>query len=265
MSDAVLLSIRDHVATLALNRPDNRNAMTVELLDAFKAKTEELRQNSQIRVLIVTGSGSCFCSGADFNTTQQLLTRSGFAGQAGTKESARLIYGSFLSLLDLDIPVIAAVNGHAIGGGLGLALACDLRIASRTAKLAANFVRLGLHPGMAISYVLPRLVGVPKAAELLFTGRTVTGEEAEKIGLVGQAVEANEVLPAAEKLAAEIAACAPYAVRMTKRSLYNGLGFDPKSQLETEAFAQALCSQMEDAREGVMALMQKRDPVFKGK
>ncbi|MCW5829709.1 MAG: enoyl-CoA hydratase/isomerase family protein [Deltaproteobacteria bacterium] len=265
MDDAVILERQGHLAVLTLNRPDNRNAMTVELLDAFRTRVAEVKGDNAVRVLIVTGSGKNFCSGADFKATADLMTRSGMAGTPGMRESAKWVYGSFLALLELDIPVIAAMNGHAIGGGLGLALACDLRVAAVSARIGANFVRLGLHPGMAVSYLLPRLTGLPIAAELLFTGRIINGDEAARFGLVNYAVPEAEVMDRAKALATEIAACAPYAVRLTKRSLYNGLQMNPAAALETEAYAQALCSQTDDAKEGVMALMQKREPVFKGK
>jgi enoyl-CoA hydratase/carnithine racemase len=265
MSEAVVLEVQAGIAIVRLDRESNRNAMTPELLDAFEARIGELRRRSDVRAVIVTGSGACFCSGADFRTAAELMQRSGLEGQPGLRESARRVYASFLCLLELELPVIAAINGHAIGGGLGLALACDLRVASRSARLGANFVRLGLHPGMAVSYILPRLIGVERAAELLFTGRIVTGEEAERLGLVGAAVEPAEVLPRAHALAEEIAAAAPYAVRLTKRSLYDALGFDPRAAVEREAYAQALCGQTEDAREGISALFGKRKPEFKGR
>ncbi len=265
MSDAVELRISDHVAVLTLNREAERNAMTPELLDAFSDRVSALRGDALVRVVVVTGTGRHFCTGADFRTSAELLARSGFEGAAGRRESAKKIYSSFLSLLDLDVPVIAAVNGHAIGGGLGLALVADVRVVSAEAKLGANFVRLGLHPGMAVTYFLPRLVGVERAAELLFTGRIVTGAEAAAMGLAGHAVASADVLPRAMALAAEMAAAAPYAVRLTKRSLYAGLGYDARAAVELEAYAQALCADTEDVREGISALLEKREPVFRGR
>ena len=147
-----------------------------------------------------------------------------------------------------------------------LALACDVRVVNESAKVGANFVRLGLHPGMAVSYVLPRLIGAERAAELLFTGRLLTGAEAADYGLVRYAVPAEEVLPRARALASEDRVGRHRnAVRLTKRSLYDALAHDPRGAVEIEAYAQALCSQTEDAREGISALLGKRDPVFKAK
>lgn len=262
--DAVHLTIEGAVATLQIDRPDNRNAMTLDVLTEFSAKVSEVGKNRDVRVLIVTGAGKFFCSGADFRASTDLMTQSGLNGQAGYRESAKQIYGSFMCLRDLEIPIIAAVNGHAVGGGLGLALMCDVRIASETAKIGANFTRLGLHPGMGITHTLPKLVGAERAAELLFTGRTFTGKQAFEYGLVAYALPAEEVLGKARAMAGEIAEAAPYAVRLTKRSLRDCADADLPTTIEREAYAQALCMQMGDAREGITALLQKRTPKFKG-
>jgi enoyl-CoA hydratase/carnithine racemase len=175
------------------------------------------------------------------------------------------MYQPFLGVLDLEVPVIGALNGHAVGGGFGLALCCDLRFGARGARYGANFARLGLHPGMAISYLLPRLVGVARAAELLFTGRLIDGDEAERIGLLSSVHAADEVLPRARRAAARSPANAPLAVRETKRSLYRGLGWDPRAAAYAEAFAQAESLTTADAAEGIAALLGKRDPVFTGR
>jgi len=162
------------------------------------------------------------------------------------------------------VPVIAALDGHAVGGGFGLALCCDLRIGARGARYGANFARLGLHPGLAISYLLPRLIGVARAAERLFTGRLVDGDTAERLGILSAAVDADQVVPRARALAEEIAACAPAAVRETKRSLYRGLGWDVRAAAYAESFAQAESLATADAAEGIAALLAKREPRFTG-
>src|SRR5215813_11773528 len=157
MSDpAVGFSVSDAIGVITLNRPDNRNSMTPELLDAFASAAAQAR--------------------------------------SAPNERSYAMYESFLSLLDIAVPVIGALNGHAIGGGFGLALVCDLRIGARDAKYGANFVKLGLAPGMAISYLLPRLIGVARASELLLTGRLVDGAEAERLGILNRAVPAEAVL-----------------------------------------------------------------------
>jgi enoyl-CoA hydratase/carnithine racemase len=246
------------IGMITLDRPDNRNSMTPELLSAFGEAARRAKDDEEARCVVVTASGSCFSAGADLRSAIQL--------DAETPTQASFaMYEPFLSILDIEVPVIAALNGHAIGGGLGLALACDVRIANRDAKYGANFTRLGITPGMAISYALPRLVGVSRAAELLLSGRLIRGIEAASIGLVSEAVAADQVMARALALAHDIAANAPLAVRATKRLLYAGLGWDPRGAGWREAFVQARMLDTDDAREGMAALLEKRDPVFAGR
>ncbi len=248
------------VGVLTLDRPANRNSMTPELLDAFATASAEARADTDARCVIVTGTGTSFSAGADFKAT---LQRDGDLRAPNEKSYA--MYEPFLSLLDLEVPVIAALNGHAVGGGFGLALVCDLRVGAVDAKYGANFVRLGLAPGMAISYLLPRLVGVARANELLFTGRLVEGREAEALGILNHAVAADQVLPTARELATTIAANAPLAVRATKRAIRRGLELHVRDAARAEAFAQAESLATNDAREGIAALLAKRDPAFTGR
>jgi enoyl-CoA hydratase/carnithine racemase len=261
MSDAVRYDARGEIAVITLDRPDNRNSMTPELLDAFVAAVARARVDDDARCVVITGTGASFSAGADFRSVLQ-------RGEAGKPraphERSLAMYEPFLSVLDVEVPVIAACNGHAVGGGFGLALACDIRIGARAARYGANFARLGLHPGMGISYLLPRLVGASRAAELLFTGRLFDGDEAERIGVLSAAVDADQVLPRALALAAEIAASAPAAVRTTKRTLYRGLGWDVRGAAVAEAFAQAESLATADAAEGISALLDKRQPRFTG-
>lgn len=259
---AVLYEVEDHVATLTLNRPDNRNSMTPDVLAGLADAVARARGDSDVRCLIVTGRGKSFCAGADFKS--QTLAGSG-AEVAPPHERFYGTYVPFLSILDVEVPTIAAMQGHAIGGGLGLGVVCDLRVANREARYGANFVRLGLHPGMATTYLLPRLMGVPKAVEFLLTGRIVSGAEAADAGLVNHAVDADEVLSRAGELAAEIAAAAPRAVQWTKRSIYEGLGWDPRTAARREAHVQSRTAEMEDAREGIAALLGRREPDFRGR
>jgi enoyl-CoA hydratase/carnithine racemase len=255
---AVRFTVDDAVGVITLNRPDNRNSMTPELLDAFAAASAAARA-ADLRCLVVTGTGTCFSSGADFKSNIQ---RDG--DHRAPNERSYAMYQPFLSLLDVAVPVIGALNGHAVGGGFGLALICDLRIGALDAKYGANFVKLGLGPGMAISYLLPRLVGVARANELLLTGRLVDGAEAERIGLLGRAVAASDVLGEALALARTIADNAPFAVRATKRAIQRGLGLQIRDAAQLEAYAQAETIATDDAREGIAALLAKRAPVFTG-
>ncbi|GIW42406.1 MAG: crotonase [Candidatus Binatia bacterium] len=253
----------DGVRLLVLDDPERRNAMTARLLSDFSAAVAGLASDPEARVLVVTGAGKHFCSGADFRDppASDPELPPGLRFHA----SARATYGAFLGLLDLEIPTIAAVNGAAIGGGLGLALLCDLRVVAEDARLGATFATLGFHPGMAITYLLPRLVGLPRAAEILFTGRVLGGREALELGLANRCVPAAELLDAALGLAGEIAEKAPLAIRLMKRALYRALDFDPREAAEYEALAQALTLESEDAGEGIRALLEKRKPVFRGR
>jgi len=261
MLPAVTYTGQGHLGVITLNRPDNRNSMTPELLDAFAAASEAARNDSELRCLIVTGTGACFSSGADFKATLQRAD----LGMSEPHERSYAMYAPFLSLLDLAVPIIGALNGHTVGGGFGLALICDLRVGNRAAKYGANFVRLGLAPGMAISYTLPRIVGLSRANELLLTGRLVEGDEALAIGLLDRAVAADEVLPVATELATTIAANAPFAVRETKAAIRRGLALDIRAAARAEAVTQAESIAMDDAREGIAALLAKRAPKFTGR
>lgn len=259
-SDAVVYEARDGVGVITLNRPDNRNSMTPEVLAAFAEASEWARKNKEIRVLVITGTGNCFSAGADFKSNLQI----GGEGLLDHERSFRM-YEPFLSVLDIEVPVIGALNGHAVGGGFGLALVCDIRIGNRKSKYGANFARLGLHPGMGISYLLPRLIGVSRANELLFTGRLVLGEEAERIGLVSRACASDEVLDEAMKMAKTIASNAPVAVKLTKQTLRETMQWDVRGGAYRESYVQAATLRMDDAKEGMSALLEKRDPEFSGR
>ncbi|MEO7732441.1 MAG: enoyl-CoA hydratase-related protein, partial [Kofleriaceae bacterium] len=231
--------------------------LTGRLIDGAEARAADLR------CLVVTGTGTCFSSGADFKSVTQ-REASGTNDPPAANERSYAMYEPFLSLLDIPVPVIGALNGHTVGGGFGLALICDIRIGARDAKYGANFVRLGLAPGMAISYLLPRLIGVARANELLLTGRLVGGIEAEQLGILNRAVVASDVLDEAMTLAREIADNAPIAVRATKRAIQRGLDLQIRDAARLEAYAQAESLQTADAREGIAALLAKRKPVFTG-
>jgi enoyl-CoA hydratase len=255
----VLYDVADHVATITLNRPENRNSMTPDVLEGLGGAVSRARADADVRCVVVTGRGSSFCAGADFRARREEIP------EVAPFERSYAMYAPFLSLLDVEVPTIAAMQGHAIGGGLGLAVVCDLRVANREARYGANFVRLGLHPGMATTYLLPRLMGVPRATEWLLTGRIGSGQEAAEAGLVQHAVAAESVRDKALELAREIASAAPLAVRWTKRSIYQGLGWNPSEHARLEAHVQSRTMETEDFREGVAALLEKREPSFRGR
>lgn len=261
-SDAVLYeaATANGIGVLTLNRADGRNSMTAELLDAFADKVLEAQRDPHLRCLVLTGRGSCFSAGADFKSQIQRGGESRLP-----HEGSFAMYTSFLSLLDVEVPVVGALNGHAVGGGFGLSLLCDVRIGNVASKYGANFAKLGLHPGMAITFTLPRLIGLPRASELLYTGRLVTGDEAERLGILTRAVPAEDVMKEAIEVAAGIASSAPLAVRLTKRTLMGELAPQIREAAHREAFAQAATVATADFKEGSAALLEKRAPVFQGR
>jgi enoyl-CoA hydratase/carnithine racemase len=261
MSDrAVLYEPGGRVGKIILNRPEQRNAMSPQLLDAFSEAVGQAQRDAGIRCLVLTGKGQCFSAGADLRSSLQRNDPSRTPAEASFS-----MYEPFLKVLDIAVPVVAALNGHAVGGGFGLALLADIRVASIDGKYGANFARLGIHSGLGISYLLPRLVGPARASELLFTGRLVSGSEALQMGLVTHATEASEVLPTALNLAGAIAASAPLAVLQMKASIRRGLGWKIREAATEEAELQAASLDTEDAKEGLSAILEKRRPEFKGR
>lgn len=268
MSELVLLERDVDVAVLTLNDPERRNAMTQAMGEAFAACIAGLAADATLRALILTGAGRSFSAGGDLGMIQdradQGAAEPGRARRA-IRDTMRAFYKLFLSVRELPCPSVAALNGHAIGAGLCVALACDVRLAAEDAKLGLNFTKLGLHPGMGASWTLPRLVGPARAAELLFASRVLSGAEAAGIGLVNRALPRDQVLPAARELAASFASCAPRAVRGVKRALARALDASLEDQLSFEAEEQAACFETRDAREGIAAARERREPVFEGR
>lgn len=270
MSRPLLLEERDgHVAVLTFNDPERRNAMTEAMGAALADAVTRLAREAAVRAVVLTGAGRAFSAGGDLAMIEAKGAR-GRADPGGperrrNRDEMQAFYRLFLAVRDLPCPSVAALNGAAIGAGLCVALACDLRIAALEAKLGLNFTRLGIHPGMGATFTLPRLVGPARAAELLYTGRVIDGSEAARIGLVGEAVAAAEVLPRALALAREIAASAPVAVRGTKQALRRTEGASLEDQLAFEAEQQAACYETGDLVEGIAAVRGKREPEFSGR
>ncbi len=259
MSDPVLFEKQSAIGIVTFNRAQGRNSMTPELLAGFAEKIALIENDPSLRCVIITGIGRCFSAGADFRSQIQ----SGDT-QLCPHERSYAMYKPFLQVLDIPIPVIGALNGHAVGGGFGLSLLCDIRIANSTSKYGANFAKLGLHPGLAISHLLPRLIGLPRASELLYTGRLINGATAVNWGLYNYAKDATEVLTMAMHLAEQIARNAPIAVRTTKRTLRQSVDHEIRQAAFREAFVQAETVETNDAKEGMAALLEKREPHFTG-
>ncbi|MER7988156.1 enoyl-CoA hydratase/isomerase family protein [Streptomyces noursei] len=247
------------VTVLTFDNPDRRNPMTGRLTAQWRRAMRSLRQAPDLRAVVITGTGPAFCSGADLG---ELADQHG-QGFAGARAQLSDFYRTWLAVRDLPVPTVAAVNGHAVGAGLALALACDLRYAAAEAKLGAPFVRLGLHPGMATTALLAEAVGPARARELLLTGRLISGARAATIGMVHEALPADQVLPAALDVADEIAAAAPLAVRLTKSGLAQGQPTVERA-LAWEALAQPVTTTTDDFREGIQARRERRHPHFTG-
>lgn len=259
--------LRDqHIATLKLVRPETRNAMTIAMGDEVQRAVDEIRADADIRVLVVTGEGKAFSAGGDLGMLAADVGLEPRPGQAhqGMGGPPRTFYQRFLSIATLPIPTIASINGHAIGAGLCLALACDLRVAANDAKMGMTFAKLGIHPGMGATWLLPRLIGTARACDLLFTGRIIDAAEAEQLGLINRAVNHERLALAVNETARAIAAAGPVAVRLAKRALYRGPEHSLADALDLESAHQAATFETEDAREGIRAVLEKRAPQFRG-
>lgn len=246
------------ILRLTLDRPQQRNALTGELAAELRGQLTKARTDPRLRVVIVTGRGAAFCAGADLGT----LTHG-----ASTPQERRQVladyYRTFLDLRDLEVPTIAAVNGPAIGAGLNLALSCDLRLLAEGARLAAPFLRLGIHPGGGCSWLLTRIAGTASAREILLRGRPISSERALEVGLATAVVPPEELEPEAERWARDIAALPRAVVRDLKRTLNlaeAGASFEATLAFETAAQAESMGTA--DAAEGWRAFRERREPRF---
>jgi 2-(1,2-epoxy-1,2-dihydrophenyl)acetyl-CoA isomerase len=249
MSDISVESRSDHVALVRLRRPPN-NYFDTELLDELASAYEELAESAWCRAVVLAAEGKHFCAGLDF------------AANAGQDIAA--LYGHAVRLFAAPLPVVAAVGGSAIGGGLGLALSADFRVASPSSRFSANFSRLGFHHGFALTVTLPSVVGQQAASNLLLTGRRVGGEEAFVLGLCDALVAEDEVLARAGDLAEEIAASGPLAVRSIRATLRQGLVERVRQAMDHECAEQERLRTTSDFAEGVRAGAGRRAPRFTG-
>ena len=248
------------VVRLVLDNPDQRNAMSEEMTASWVRAIDALAEDRDVRVVVVTGEGSAFCSGG--NTSW--IASEPDASVDHLRERMMPFYRAWLSLRELEVPTIAAVNGPAIGAGLCLALACDLRYAAAGAKLGAPFVRLGMHAGMGGTWLLPDVVGEAAARDLLLTGRIVDAEEALRLGLVSRVAPEGGLDAMVAEAAEGIAGTAPIATRYTTGALARGHA-DLEACLQWEALAQPATLATEDLQEGIRAAAEKRAPRFTGR
>jgi enoyl-CoA hydratase len=252
------------VAVVTLQSPASRNAMTVAMGDQFKAIMEQLAaeasSGSTLRAVVLTGDGTDFSAGGDVNFLRARIKDN----HEGNVRAMRAFYDSFLSLRRVGVPVVAGINGNAIGAGFCVALACDIRVVAADAKLAINFTRLGIHPGMGATYFIPRLVGASVASRIILTGDMFSGTEAVRLGLVSAAYPtADNVRQEAFSLAESIAKASPIAVRETLKTLRGDDTTGLPAALQREAEAQAACyAEGKDLAEALTALKEKRAPSF---
>jgi enoyl-CoA hydratase/carnithine racemase len=259
----LLYEAKDGIATLTLNRPDRLNALGDTLRDDLLDAITRASGDPDVRVMVITGAGKGFCAGGDVKAMNE--AREGGRQRPLLEKIAPSRDRTLLAMRDAPQPIIAAVNGAAVGAGMNLALACDIRIASTAARFAQAFVKRGLHPDWGGTYFLPRLVGMAKACELIFTGDLIDAAEAQRLGLVSQVVAPEALLSTALDLARRIAAGPPVAIRLAKRALYKNAESDLRAALEFETFAQDICVETDDAGEGIRAFVEKRPPVFHGR
>jgi len=260
MNEKVLLvEEKDGIAVLTLNRPKVMNSFNFALLNSLKEQVDALKFNTNVRVVIITGAGrKAFCAGAD------LKERTTF-DELQVKEFIFTIRNLFTSIENLNKPVIAAINGVALGGGTELALACDIRIAAMNASMGLTETRLAIIPGAGGTQRLPRLIGRGKAKELIFTGRRVDAREALQIGLVNQIYDPESLLTECQKMAAMICETGPIAIEQAKYAINYGLETDLHTGLGIESNAYWVTIPTEDRLEGLAAFQAKRKPVYKGK
>lgn len=254
-----LLETQDgFVVTLSINRPPN-NHINRDLIVRIASRLEELDADDGCRAVVLTGAGKHFCAGADFSKGDS----GGLSSPEG--QPGRIMYVEAARLFRTRKPLIAAVQGAAIGAGLGLSVVADFRVTCAEARYSANFTRLGFHPGFGLSYTLPRLIGEQQAALLFYTGRRITGEDAHRIGLADVLVPQADVLNAAQALAREIAVSSPAAVQGVRASMRRGIAEAFEAATEREFMQQSWQRQMEDFAEGRAAMAERREPNFKGR
>ena len=260
----LLLEKKDGIATITLNAPDKRNALSVEMQKSLPLAVDEVARDDEVKVVIVTGAGNAFCAGGDLEWMEAI-----FAGtlKPSRYENFQIAGQGWADVFPrLDKPVIAAINGACVGAGLAIALSCDIRIASEKAKFGSLFILRALVPDCGLTYSLPRTVGTSKALELMLTGELISAAEAEHLGIVSRIVPPDELMKITQELAVRISRQPPVALELTKRLVYRGMMDDISHHLEWETYAQRLCFQTEDFKESVLAFLEKRpQPRFKGK
>jgi 2-(1,2-epoxy-1,2-dihydrophenyl)acetyl-CoA isomerase len=253
--------LEDNICTIILNRPDHRNSLTLELVNEINEILSECSEDSSIKVIIITGSGDSFCSGVDL----KMMHESNDVSYILEKISKSFFQVMF-KIRNLKVPVITAINGHAIGGGLGLILASDIRVAVRDAKIATGFIKIGGSPAAGTTYFLPRMIGLARATELLFLGESLSAEKAAELGIINRIYASNAVLmQETHDIAIQLCQGPTAALSKTKMLINQSADNSLIPQLEAESMNLILSGKTEDFIEGLNAFVEKRKPQFKGK
>jgi len=258
----LIYTIENQVATITLNRPERMNALTKTLYSEMEHALRASEDNDGVRAIIITGAGRGFCSGDDVKSMAAPDTQEQQVRKTAIKGKPTPVVPVFMAM---NKPLIAAVNGAAVGWGMDLSLFCDIRIASELAKFGEVYVLRGLIPDISGFYLLPRIIGLSRAYELLLTGDVIDAKEAERIGLVSKVVPPDQLMPTAKALAAKMAALPPLAVKMSKEAVRKGLNYDLGALGEYHAYALGILFQTEDFKEGSTSLLERRRPIFKGR
>ena len=263
MTDQLLFETKDKIATITFNRPENLNAFSNEMIEGYIAALQECRDSDNILVVVVTGAGRAFCAGGDVKAMKDNPESND--PRLSKSRLWDMIQRVPLTLAEVDKPVIAAVNGPATGAGMDLANMCDMRTAAESARFAESYVRMGLVPGAGGCWFLPRLVGMPKALELLFTADFVDAQEALRLGMVNHVFPDDTLMEETYKIATKIARRAPISVQLIKRATYQGMRTDLRTHLDQISSHMTIARASEDHMEAVDAFLEKRHPVFKGR
>jgi 2-(1,2-epoxy-1,2-dihydrophenyl)acetyl-CoA isomerase len=267
-AEIILYKKEDHVAVITLNRPESLNARLEPLVLELSRMIDEADKDGDVRVVVVTGAGEAFSAGGDLDEfiggDRETFHARGSA--EGSRQGSRMIASVIpLRFYRLQKPTIAMVNGPAVAGGLVLACACDLRVGSEKARFINGFIKIGLTPGLGLTWIMPRLIGLPRALEFLYFGRPVNAEEAERIGLLNKLVPANELEKTTMEFAKRLAEGPPLAIRLTKMQTYKGIDMPLDIAMEFGAASETLTLLSEDHKEGLAGFREKRKPMFLGR
>ena len=263
MSDTVILKKKGHVTIITLNRPERLNAFNRQMEDELIEALASVHEDRDIKVLVLTGAGRAFCSGGD--VSENMAEEYGGTAQKVSDTFHHIYNGIILQLFNLDIPTIGMINGVAVGLGFDLALACDIRIGSEDARFMVGFTKMGLTPAAGGAWFMPRLMGLAKAIEYIYTADFLEAEEALRLGVLNKLVPAAVLEQETMVPARKIGENSPLANRLAKLQIHKGLNSDLGTALELGSTCQAICLTSEDTREALVAFREKRKPVFKGR